>query len=156
DGDPCTVDDTCRQGMCTGNQVCHFECYETERRAFPARTVQLVDQFGATTATARRPDRLCNPADKNDEYPPAASAPGHPVGYPETASGFHPMRNLKIVNQFGTIFVDAVQPERLMVPSAKSLTMVPPALVPPTIDHFNCYRIVSSRGDSRFTPIRGV
>jgi hypothetical protein len=142
--------------MCTGDQVCHFECYETKRRAFPARTVQLVDQFGATTATVQRPERLCNPADKNDEDPATLSAPGHLVGYPEMASGFQPMRNLKIVNQFGTIFVDAIEPTRLMVPSAKSLTMVPPALTPPTIDHFNCYRILPSRGASHFTPIRGV
>ena len=37
-----------------------------------------------------------------------------------------------------------------MVPTAKSLTVSPPLLQPPTIDHFTCYRTQRSRGSAKF------
>ena len=37
-----------------------------------------------------------------------------------------------------------------MMPSSKSLTGAPPSLVPPTIDHFQCYKAKPSRRAARF------
>src|SRR6185503_14848721 len=45
----------------------HFKCYRIRTDRFQQRNVTLVDQFVTSTATVLRPDRLCNPADKNGE-----------------------------------------------------------------------------------------
>ena len=65
--------------------------------------------------------------------------------------------NQIVVNQFGTLTLDVVRPDVLMVPTLKSLTTTPPAALPnPTVDHFQCYRVKRSKGTLRFTKVRGV
>src|SRR5262249_23470954 len=46
---------------------------------------------------------------------------------------------------FGTIAVDVVRPQLLMVPSAKSISSMPPPLGPTTLDHFQCYKTHGGR-----------
>ena len=57
-------------------------------------------------------------------------------------------------NQFGTIFVDTINPDRLLVPSAKSLAGPIDALDPETIDHFKCYKVKITEGTPEFKPIQ--
>src|SRR5262249_56286553 len=65
-------------------------------------------------------------------------------------SPFTKQAGLSIANQFGTIKVDLTRRDLLLVPTAKSLTVPPPPLQPPTIDHFTCYRTKQSRGSAKF------
>src|SRR5262249_1755820 len=67
-----------------------------------------------------------------------------------SSSPFTKQTGLSIANQFGTITVDLTRRDLLLVPTAKSLTVPPPPLQPPTIDHFRCYRAKRSRGSARF------
>ena len=53
--------------------------------------------------------------------------------------------NIKVENQFGTIFVDTRRPNRLLVPSAKSLIGPVDPPDPASIDHFKCYRVRTRR-----------
>jgi hypothetical protein len=126
----------------------HFHCYGVRApRLSGASGVTLIDRFGSTTVDVVEPRRVCNPANVDGADPSALTHPGHLLGYRLRRSG--PLvalpRRQKIVNQFGTIMVDLVRPELLLVPSAKSLTGPPPLLPPGTVDHFQCYRITRAR-----------
>jgi hypothetical protein len=130
----------------TPNPLDHFQCYEAERGPFTTFPVTLTDSLGASTVTVVRPKRLCNPADKNGEDPSAPTHPDHLTGYiiKQTTPRFTRIPAQNVTNQFGTVSVDLVRPDYLMVPSAKSLTG-PPSPIVPTIDHFKCYRVLKAR-----------
>lgn len=54
-------------------------------------------------------------------------------------------RGLTVTNQFGSITVDLLKPDLLLLPSAKSLDAPPDPLPPGVIDHFQCYRATHAR-----------
>ncbi len=158
DGNRCTVDDTCTGGACVGTPdlgTCHYQCYEVRRKAFAGPTVTLDDAFGSAQTVVELPEQLCAPADKNDEDPDAPGEPDHLAGY-RVRHPFSPRLQQRFVNQFGASVLDIVRPDRLQVPTAKSLTGPTPALVWPKTNHFQCYRIRQSRGTPRFVPVPGV
>jgi len=122
----------------------HFDCYETAREPFPTIPgVTLDDQFGPSTADLITLKRLCAPANKNGEDPDALFDPEHLAGYvlKQTTPPFEHITGVEVVDQFGTIVVDLVKPDLLLVPTAKSLLGPPSPLVDPAIDHFKCYRV---------------
>jgi len=100
----------------------HFQCYglRCESR-FQKRPVTLVDRYGTTNVTLCKTRSLCAPADKNGEDPSAVDDPGHLVAY-----GIHKdrplarIRNQSVTNQFGTVTVDLVARQTLLVPSSVS------------------------------------
>jgi hypothetical protein len=126
----------------------HFQCYEVDRQAFPTISgITLLDAFGSSTVDVRRFKRFCAPANKNGEDPAAPTRPGHLAGYEITHVDprFQARSSQTVTNQFGTIVVDVIRPDILMVPSAKSLISSPPELDPLTIDHMTCYRVKRGR-----------
>jgi uncharacterized repeat protein (TIGR01451 family) len=134
----------------------HFQCYEVRPQAFPAiRGVSVVDQFGSHMETVRFAHRLCAPADKNGEFPDAPTDPDHLIGHLVTAPRVRVL-NQTVVNQFGTVKLDVIRPDVLMVPTLKSVTAPPPPLPQPSIDHFQCYKVKPSQGAPPFTKILGV
>lgn len=148
-GDQCAS--TCRL------ELDHFECYRSrvlEPQA-PIPPVQLVDQFGTLTEKVGKPTTICNPASKNGEDPGAPAHADHLEGYNITRrfiqQGFQPIRNQKVVNQFGTIFVDVIRPLRLLVPTAQQLVSSPPPLAAPNVDHFTCYTVRRTPGTAALT-----
>jgi hypothetical protein len=129
----------------------HFQCYEVKRRVFATPDVTLVDAFGTTSGVVvQQPERLCAPANKNNEAPLAESDPDHLVGY-RIRHPFTRVRGETITNQFGTTVVDLVRRERLMVP-----TVTLPNGPAPFVGHFQCYSIKRSRGTAKFTRVPGV
>ncbi len=124
----------------------HYECFEVSREAFTnINGISVVDRFGASTVNAYRQKRFCAPADKNGEDPGAPNEPIHLLGYAikQTAPVTLPVRNVLVTNQFGTILVDLLRPDLLMVPTNKSLVapVANPPPLPGTVDHFKCYSI---------------
>jgi hypothetical protein len=119
----------------------HFQCYETHRPPIRLSGVSLVDHFGASTVRVLRGKRFCAPADKNDEDPTAPLDLDHLASYTikQTEPRFARVRNFSVTNQFGTILLDLVRPDSLLVPSAKS-HVGPIADYTPLIDHFKCYK----------------
>jgi hypothetical protein len=91
---------------------------------------------------------LCAPADKNGDG--IIDDVQHLVGYVPLNTPFTKRTGLSITNQLGTVKLDLTRRDLLMVPTAKSLTVAPPPLQPPTIDHFVCYRAKRSRGSAKF------
>ncbi|MCC6848671.1 MAG: PD40 domain-containing protein [Deltaproteobacteria bacterium] len=138
----------------TPSALDRFHCYGVRAPGgAPGATVTLVDRFGATQIGVADPRRVCNPANVDGQDPSAPTHPGHLLGYRIRRSGrIAPLpRRQEITNQFGTITVDLVRPELLLVPSAKSLTGPPPPLNPVTLDHFQCYRVTRAR-----TRVKGI
>ncbi len=132
----------------TPDALDRFHCYGVRApRAAPGVNVSLVDRFGTTSVGVADPRRVCNPADVDGSDPTAPTHPGHLLGYRIKRSGpIVPLpKRQEITNQFGTVSVDLVRPELLLVPSAKSLTGPPPPLDPETVDHFQCYRVTRAR-----------
>lgn len=137
----------------------HFMCYKAKSTPgtpkFTPQTVTLADQFESGNAQVKKVKSLCNPADKNDEgiNDPDTHLKGYQIK-PETAHV--PRTNIQVDNQFGTIFVDTIKPDRLLVPTAKSLTGPVEPLDPVNIDHFKCYKVKVTPGTAKFEPILGV
>ena len=83
--------------------------------------------------TVTRPDRLCNPADKNSEGIDDPTA--HAMCYRIAEVGFS-KRNVMVDNQFGQQTLRVVSPETLCNPAIKD--GVPTTAV---MNHFKCYRV---------------
>jgi ELWxxDGT repeat protein len=66
--------------------------------------------------------------------------------------------SVQVDNQFGTVFLDTVKPDRLLVPAAKALEgpVAPPDPGTHGVDHVKCYKVKITPGSHRFTPIEGV
>ena len=122
-------------------------------RGHERRVVSLKDQFGERTLRVVKPVALLNPADKNGEgiYDPDTHLMSYKV---EGRRNHRPrVKNIKVTNQFGVLFVDLVKADRLLVPASKSREEEPanpPDLANINVDHFLCYRVKRSRHTDRF------
>lgn len=125
-------------------------------RFAPISGIGLVDQFGGSTVDLKRPATLCLPTDKMSEDPTAPSHAAHLEGYLIKGPHNPPQTNVKVVNQFGTIFVDALRADRLLVPTTKSLFATPPLLPSPVVDHFECYKAKVTKDTPKFDAINGL
>jgi hypothetical protein len=117
----------------------------------PATMVTETDAFGSRSVSLRYAHRLCLPADKNEEA--IVDPTQHLVGYETRGPASAKRLDQTIVNQFGSLVLDLSSRHLLLVPSAASFQGAPQPLVPPTIDHFQCYRAKRSRSQPTFTPI---
>jgi cysteine-rich repeat protein len=134
--------DTCQAVAATLN---HFLCYQISRGTIREDVALTTNQFGSTSAVVRRAQRLCAPADKENEDPTAPGDVDHLTGYSlGIRSAFTERRHQVIVNQFGTLVADLIRPDALFVPTGKS-RVAPPAAYAPAIDHFECFRTVHAR-----------
>jgi hypothetical protein len=143
----------------------HYLCYnaKTTRGTPPfvrPAPVTLKDQFEEVTAEVLKPVSLCTPVDKNAEgiVDAATHLEGYQIRQPKGAKP----GNLEVQNQFqpspnGVLVVDTITPDRLLVPTAKSLVSQPPAPNPMTheVDHYKCYKVKEDKA-SEFTPIGDV
>ena len=120
-----------------------FQCYQIKRVPFAHITgVSLNDQLGNSTVELIRPKRVCNPADIDGFDPSRVDDPDHLTGYvmKQTAPSFIAVRGASFTDQFGTLTMDLVRPDYIMIPSAKSLVAPPPPYTNPGINHFKCYK----------------
>jgi hypothetical protein len=62
--------------------------------------------------------------------------------------------DLEVSNQLGTLRVDTIKPDRLLVPAAKSLTgpVSGPDNTAHDVDHFQCYTVKVHAGTPKFQP----
>lgn len=151
----CSLDVSC------GLNLKHFLFYKVKTtpgtpQFIPPPPVGLADQFETKTHNVKKPLALGNPANKNNEDPDALTYPHHLKAYliKETPGALpHVKRsNIRVDNQFGTIFVNTVKPDRLLAPTAKSHVSSPPPPVNPPVDHFKCYKVTPTPGTSPFRP----
>ena len=125
----------------------HFLCYDGRRPALGLGGVGAVDRYGPSTITVRQAKRLCAPVNENGADPTAPSRPGHLSVYTikQTAPHFRGPQKVSVRDQFGALSVELVRPERLLVPTAESLTGPPPPPLATPLDHYKCYRVRGAR-----------
>jgi hypothetical protein len=126
----------------------HFQCYEIKPAAMPPTTVTETDAFGSRSVSLRYAHRFCVPSDKNEES--IVDPEQHLVGYETRGTPYTKQLGRTIVNQLGSVVLDLSSRQILLVPTAASLQGAPQALVPPTIDHFQCYRTKRSGNQAPF------
>jgi hypothetical protein len=121
--------------------VQHYQCYETHGASINLAGVSVEDVFGPSTVTVKRNKRICAPADKNGEAPDAVADPRHLNLYTikQTDPGPTKVKDVTVTNQFGDLVINVGKPDRLLVPTAKSLITTPGQL-PVPLDHFKCYK----------------
>jgi hypothetical protein len=129
----------------------HFMCHEVDRTPFTTIENVVVDDvvFGPYVARLQKLQRLCNPADKNDEDDDAPLGAEHLAGYrlkrQPTFPKFGKRANVRVVTQFGETTLSVVKPDMLMVPTAKSLSGPPGPLPPDALNYFKCYKVSQAR-----------
>ena len=126
-----------------------FQCYELKPRAFDPVPVTVTDRFGTLAYPARFPHRLCAPADQGDD-------PGlarHLMGYTLDATG-GTISGQRVVTRFGSITVDLIRPDLLLVPTAIDHEGLPDAS--PSGTAMQCYHVEPSAGSPKFETIGGV
>ena len=143
-----TITTSTSSSTTTTTLIDHVQCYEIKPRNAPGVTVTVEDQFGTLEETTRYPHRLCAPVSKDGEgiLDPVPYLTGYVMDNPK----FTRRPNQVVVNEFGTLTLDLTRPDILMVPSAKSLTAPIPPQAPPTLDHFQCYKVKPTRGTPKF------
>jgi hypothetical protein len=129
----------------TSDPLRHFQCHEVHRPSFNRAGIALDDALGAGTVTIKRAKRICAPVDKNGEDPDAPNDPEHLTYYTiKQTSRFTKVKGVVVENQFGTQTMTLAKPDRMLVPTAKSL-VGPPAALGPVIDHYKCYKVTGAK-----------
>ena len=61
-------------------------------------------------------------------------------------------RHIQVENQFGTLFVDTIKPDRLLVPTAINLEQLveTPDNNSHSVDHYECYQVTITEGTPAF------
>lgn len=139
----------------------HFQCYQAKTASGTAKFIPIPylvtsDRFGEWFFTISKPAALCAPANVEGNDPTAPSHEEHLESYqikrvPGTGK-FPKTLNQVVADQFGQMTIDLLKPERLMLPTAKSLTSAPSPLAAPVTDHFTCYKVRNSPGTPKFVP----
>lgn len=132
----------------------HFLGYSTKSPQgsprFTSFSVFLSDQFEEGSFTVTKPVNLANPADKNGEgiHDPVT----HLEGYRIAEGPKHIRRDITVNNQFGELQLTTLAADRLLVPTAKSLTepVDPPDPDSHNVDHFKCYTVKVTKGAPKF------
>jgi len=157
DGDGCSAG-------CT-RETSHFLCHDAESPGgggpfVPIVGVGLADRFASMRRLLQLPVQVCNPTDRSGNDPLGPSHPDRLVAYrtkkPPATGRFAKVRDLEVVGPFGTMRVDVLAPDLLMLPSATSVSVQPPAPAAPQTDPFHCYKIRRARGAAPFTKIRDL
>ena len=140
----------------------HFLCYKSFGH-FLREKVGLLDQFdlfdesGPKNYDVFKPKMFCNPAIKPERDPEAElEFDPHYLSYKINEGRRvprHVSKRVQLFNQFhpNGIVVDTHKPDRLMVPSGKSLDLGQVPAIPaagPNTNHYKCYTIRGGEFDS--------
>jgi len=158
------IEGTSGAGPAAAPIVDHQLCYTASATGFkipPAGSVRLVDQFAPNGIVPIRIAPLtinCNPVVKTvttaaggKKVTPITNPNAHLACFP-IGTKTQPTKTVRIVNQFGTGFLQVGQPRILCLPSWKSLTGPPKEKTaqPPGLNHFTCYSVTYLPGSAPF------
>jgi hypothetical protein len=114
----------------------HYVCYAaTSLTGTDPGPVSLRDQFESGQFDPGKADRLCSPAQKNDE--PVHDSATYLKRYPLSGAPFPP-KTVLLSNQFGQFLVEVTGPRFLLVPASRG-TPDPPDPAAPGFEHYKCY-----------------
>lgn len=119
-------------------------CYKVKKTPQEAKFnnvagVTLSGAFDSGTASVKKPKALCAPADAGDGVAdPVTHLASHLVKSDTTHT---PQIGIEVTDQFGTLIVDTVKPQRLLVPTLKGLGSAPVGSPSALSNHYECYKI---------------
>lgn len=147
----CAQDCTCPGGE-TSSPAGSFLCYGIKSGGNGSESnVALTDRYGSSIVDLEGPKRLCAPANVDGSDDAAADTPDHLSEYKlRRRTSFQPVRDQRMINQFGTLFLDVMRPVSLLVPTGKGIDGA--AAAPPSAgaNHFTCYAVKRSRSSDPF------
>jgi hypothetical protein len=124
-----------------------FMCYAARTtkgtgKFVPVESVTLVDRLETQAADLVRPTMLCAPGGVNGGN--AVDTATHLEGYRLTRSAGQPAHvkqsGIVVADRFGSLSLDTVKPDRVLVPTGKALDT--PATAPTGgQDHLECYKV---------------
>lgn len=161
DEDSCTVGDTCQTGACVsgprepadcGN---HRFCYKIKSSKDAAKFAPVTvtgDGLETSSYDLRKPLELCAPADKNDEG--VFDTDAFALSYKLKRSSGEPkhvrITGIEVTDQFGTLSLDTIKEDRILVPAGVMLGSAATPLAAGTSDHFMCYKVKVTKGTPKF------
>jgi hypothetical protein len=114
----------------------HYVCYTaTDLTANDPGPVLVRDQFESGQFDPGKADRLCSPAQKNDE--PVHDSATYLKRYPIAGVPFRP-KSVLVTNQFGQFVIEVTGPRFLLVPTSRD-DPDPPDPGAPGFEHYKCY-----------------
>jgi hypothetical protein len=122
------------------------------------KSVLLEDLNESKNFDVKKPAALCNPAAKTvgDEFTGIDDAhthlESHAIVQSKSQPKFVKQTAVDVANQFGSIVLDVVKPDRLLVPTSKSHVAPQPEPNPSfhRVSHFKCYKVVVTKGTPKF------
>jgi len=129
----------------------HFMCYaaRTTKKTtkFAATSATLADAIGTADVTLRKTTALCLPADADGEG--ITDDCTHLKAYALKGPKHVKQAGLVVTDRFGTLSLDTVKPDRVLVPATS--TLGGPAPDPSdAVDHFTCYTVKTTKGTPKF------
>jgi hypothetical protein len=129
----------------------HFMCYtaRTTKKTdkFAATSATLADAFESGEVTVKKTRALCLPADENGAgiVDDCTHLKAYQVKGPKHAK----QTGITVTDQFGTLSLDTVKADRLLVPADTQLGVE--AKDPGDgVDHFRCYKVKVTKGTAKF------
>lgn len=132
----------------------HFLAYKAKppkgAPRFARTEVELLDAFESVRTNVIKPHAILVPANKNAEG--ILDDATHLQAYKIKSVKGEPKHvrrvGLSVSDQFGTLTLDTIKPELLLVPSALAHLSPPPSPNPSThnVDHFKCYKVKIPKG----------
>lgn len=119
-------------------------CYKVKKTPQQAKFenvdgVSLTNDFDSGTASVKKPKSLCAPGDSGDG---TNDLDTHYASHILKADTTHtPEVGIEVTDQFGTLIVDTVKAQRLLVPTLKGLGSAPVDDPSSLANHYACYKI---------------
>ena len=132
-----------------------FLCYKVKPSKgsadFEKRSVSLANLFETGSADVVKYAALCNPANLNGQG--IADPVTHLASFKIKPDAKHVKQSGPVATSFGELVLETRTPDRLLVPSSKSLVgpVEPPAA--PSVDHFECYPVKTPKGEEKFAAV---
>lgn len=142
-------------GICTGNAIDAFRCYQAKIAAgtaafAPIVGVRLANAFGDLMVDMKAPQALCAPADTTGYG--LLDATTHLEGYAITPEKGQPKllprTALAMTSELGALVVDAAKTDQLLVPTAVDPS-TSQQLTTSQVDRFTCHKAKLAKGQPK-------
>jgi hypothetical protein len=134
-----------------------FLCHKVKRnkegpKFEKVRDVELADQFQERFYQLKKPVAICNPATVGGDAPllPEEHLLSFKIGREPGQEKDVKLKDVRITDRFGVIYVDTVKPDRALGVTSKGLGGPAPPLIEPVTDDFICWKVRPTKGREKF------
>ncbi len=132
-----------------------YRCYadrasKGSAKFVPIPSVHVADAFDDVLIQLRKPRALCAPAEPAND--PSTDLELYAAKFVKGQPKFAKQTHLRVDDPLGTLVLDAVKLDSLLVPTATNLASAPapPVLAQHAVDHYQCYKTKIAKGTPKF------